>query len=105
MDAKQEHELDEMATIIILRVFQSWGQPLEERKEVLKKAIDFCGIRVTVVSLSQDRKRCEFVSEDYDEAKKALDFYEELQSCFPLGKFEHEREAIKKVLIKYKKPA
>jgi len=94
-----EKEVKDMATEILLRYLQYWGQTAKERSEVLNKAVKFVGIKATFV---QQGSMTGWEYQVLSEGKKAKEFRHDLEKCWPIGSWEEEHSAICNVLIKYK---
>ena len=71
--------LFDVADVVILIGFQSWGQSIEQRKKFWDKLYDWLGVAK-------------------DEKARAKVFEDKFSKCFPLGKFEEEQKQIVAVL-------
>ena len=70
-----EREGRELALRLILKYFQDWGQSVEERDAALVEAADWADLEAGL-------------------------FEDLIQDCFPLGKIEHEVEAVFQVMLR-----
>lgn len=91
-----DHDLNDLATKVVLWYLQSWGQDALKRAEAIGAAADWCGIEV-------------YFNEGGDETVPIFrtehpwkEFREEIDKCWPKGQFEWEVEAVEQVMLKYK---
>jgi hypothetical protein len=86
---------------VVLNYFQHWGQSVQDRIDTLKELANAIGFNVEIELTSNDK---EVGVRFGDEHTKALwpQFFQDLNACWPLGHFEDEEEAIRKVIEKYR---
>ena len=96
---EDDSEIEKMARKILLHYLQSWGQSVEERRQILNEAVKFVGIKAEFI---QDGDRVGWEHKKDGEGKRASKFRLEIESCWPKGQFEWEHTAICNVLSKYK---
>jgi len=95
------YEVKEVAQKVVLMYFQHWGQDLRKRVDALNDAVALAGIKA---KFSQDGIGATagwWVASELD-GMRAKKFREELEECWPLGKFEEERDAVARLIIKTK---
>ena len=87
---------------VILSYFQSWGQSVEERLGILNEAVEAAGISAICTGKEINGELvARWIGKDQSELKRAVRFREELEGCFPLGKFEEESAAIERLINNY----
>lgn len=85
---------------VVLDFFQNWGQPLQERVDILNEAIELAGFKDVKAEVDEKGWTINGNSTNEELFKQ---FYQELKSCFPKGKAELEVEAVRDVILKYQK--
>lgn len=95
-----ERMLLDFASEFVLLFFQSWGQTLAKKVEMLNKAAKLAGIKA---KFTQKEGKAGWLSRNAEEAKKAIAFRKEIVASFPLGQFEAAQEAIVEIIMKYRK--
>jgi len=75
-----EREGRDLAARVVLKYFQTWGQPQEERDEAIRKAATWAGV------------------DENDEGFRGA-----IETCWPLGQFEQEAAAIFSVMQQFRK--
>jgi len=91
--------LSDFASEFVLFYFQSWGQGLEKKIEMLNKAVRMVGIKAKFI---QDTDKSGWQSKSALEAQRAKSFRKELDASFPIGSFEAEQHAVINIITKYK---
>lgn len=92
-------DLSEFATSFVLNYFQSWGQGLEKRLEMLSDACKKANIKAEFI---QKNGECGWRGEDIKELEKAHSFRKELDDSFPVGSIEAEICAVTNIIKRYK---
>lgn len=100
MKANDGSDISEFATSFVLGYFQSWGQGLERRIELLNEACKRAGIRARFV---QDEKFIGWKGNYPKDLEKAKAFRKELDNSFPSGSVETEICSVINIIQKYKK--
>ena len=98
IQANDNSDLSNFATSFVLNYFQSWGQGLEKRLEMLNKAVTLAGIKAKFI---QENGKSGWVGEDAKELERAKKFREELDTSFPIGSIEAEICAVVNIIKKY----
>jgi len=85
---------------VVLNYFQHWGQSRQNRMDTLKEVAKAIGFNVEFELTSDDKEigvRCG------DDRSRELwpQFFQDLNRCWPLGHFEDEEEAVRRVIEKY----
>ncbi len=102
------YEVEEASQKLVLMYFQHWGQKVEDRINALNAVVALAGIKAEFFQempaipghqvISQIKSGWRALNEG--EALRAKKFREELDKCFPLGRFEDERDAVSKLIMK-----
>ena len=86
-----EHSLSDFSSEFVLFYFQSWGQGLEKRIEMLNKAVALAGIKA---EFFQTLEFTGWKGKNQEEIEKARNMRHELDESFPIGSFEAEQCAV-----------
>jgi hypothetical protein len=93
-------ELQEFSERFVLIFFQSGGS-FNDRIDMLNKAIKIAGIDAIYTQQPKNGKAF-FQVPNEEEFKKAENFKDEILKCWPLGQFEWEASAVKRVIENYR---
>jgi hypothetical protein len=93
------YEVEDVAQKVILMYFQHWGQKLEDRVNALNAAVAFAGIKA---KFSQDGTTSGWWIASELDGIRAKKFKADLEECWPLGKFEEERDAVANLIMRTK---
>ncbi len=104
------YEIEKASRNLVLMYFQHWGQKVKERINALNAVVALAGIKAEFYQEMPTIPGHQVISqikagwraEDEAEALRAKEFKKELDKCFPLGRFEDERDAVSKLIMKTK---
>ncbi len=93
------YEVEEASQKLVLLYFQHWGQKLEDRINALNNVVALAGIKA---KFFQEGDTTGWKAETELDGLRAKEFKEALNECWPLGKFEDERNAVARLIMKTK---
>lgn len=90
-------DIRRIAECTLLVFFQNNGFSREEKIKALNDIIKISKIET---EFKQGNQMCGWYFDKSGEGEKGIKFREELEKCFPLGKFEDEVDAIENLIYK-----
>jgi len=95
MTQKTADRIHDIASRLVTKYHQNWGQPTQDRVDALNEAVAAAGIKAKLI---QDEGVCGWECEDPFEAKRARKFRAKLAKVFPKGQFELEVSAASEII-------